>query len=72
MVVSYLGYESGKEALTQSSFNHLTSLRVSKAGEIQRTPGFAQEMDSCPLGTEGGGSHVKASAVLRCSTLPCR
>jgi class 3 adenylate cyclase len=35
IVVGYLGYASGKEALTEASFNHLTSLRVAKAEEIR-------------------------------------
>lgn len=35
LTIGYLGYDSGKEALTRSIFNHLTSLRASKAYQIE-------------------------------------
>lgn len=35
LTIGYLGYDNGKEALTRSIFNHLTSLRASKAYQIE-------------------------------------
>lgn len=35
LTIGYLGYDNGKAALTHSIFNHLTSLRASKAYQVE-------------------------------------
>jgi class 3 adenylate cyclase len=74
LVVGYLGYASGKEALTESSFNHLTSLRVAKAEEIRlyfmQIRGHLQALSEDRMVIEAAQSFRAAFQELRGRPIP--